>query len=492
MRILLAFLSTNILLSAVPIFLSPCPLAAQTPNIVIFYADDLGYGDLSCYGSQKIKTPHIDSLANSGRRFTDAHSSSGICSPSRYALLSGEYHWRKFHSIVQSFGPSVFDAAQLTLPELLKQQGYETSCIGKWHLGWNWNEIRTNQNLKGLSPADFDWSRPIPDGPLAHGFDSYFGDDVPNFPPYAWIENDRVLTAPSIDRVEPKNIPEGNWEARPGPMVEGWDFFDVMPTLTRKAVHWIEQRQGTQTPFFLYMPFTSPHAPIVPTQEFLGTSQAGPYGDYVVQTDHTVGEVLGALKKSNLLESTLIIFSADNGPERYAYDRIQNYDHYSMGALRGLKRDLWEGGHRVPLILSWPGHIPPHTTSDELISQIDLYATLAAITQAPIPSGQARDSLNQLPLITGVGPTARQVIIHNTQPHQYAIREENWLLINHKTGGVSQVPAWFDEQRGYSLNNSPVELYNLHDGITQHQNMADQHPEKIKHLQTLLQTLRDQ
>jgi len=254
------------------------------PNVVILYADDLGYGDLGIQNpNSKIPTPHLDSLAREGLRCTDAHSSSGICTPSRYALLHGRYHWRKFHDIVNSFDPPIMDDARTTLAEALQSKGYRTACIGKWHLGWDWNAIKKPDfavHKGAFPPSAFDWSKPIPGGPLSHGFDYYFGDDVPNFPPYAWFENDRVITEPTVALETTAKTAEGSWEARPGPAVKDWDFWAVMPRLTEKAVEWIGQ-QSADKPFFLYFPFTSPHAPIVPAEEFVGSSEANGYGDFV-------------------------------------------------------------------------------------------------------------------------------------------------------------------------------------------------------------------
>ena len=207
--------------------------AADKPNIVILYADDLGYGDLTCYNpDSKIPTPHLDKLAAEGMRFTDGHSSSGICTPSRYALLTGRHHWRKFHGIVNALGKSVFSPERLTLPEMLQEKGYTTACIGKWHLGWDWDAIRKpGTPKKSIQAEDFDWSKSIPDGPLGHGFDYYFGDAVINFPPYTWIENDKVLKAPDTTlKATPKGATkEGRWEARPGPACSDWDFYENLP-----------------------------------------------------------------------------------------------------------------------------------------------------------------------------------------------------------------------------------------------------------------------
>ncbi|RFC46510.1 MAG: arylsulfatase A [Verrucomicrobia bacterium] len=477
---------------------------AAPPNLVILYADDMGFGDLGAQNPKsKIPTPNLDRLASEGTRFTDAHSSSGVCTPSRYALLQGRYHWRKFHDIVNSFDPPVLDPEKTTLPELLKSKGYATACIGKWHLGWDWNAIKrpgalpadaerngkTVKGAGGFAPDAFDWSKPIPGGPLSHGFDHYFGDDVPNFPPYAWFEDDRIITPPTVPLATPKPTAEGSWEARPGPSVKDWDFWAVMPKLTERAEDWI-RRQSNAKPFFLFFPFTSPHAPIVPAAEFVGTSAAGGFGDFVVQTDDAVGRILRALQDGGFAENTLVVFSADNGPEHYAYDRVRNFGHRSMGPLRGLKRDLYEGGHRVPFLVRWPGVVPAGRVSDELISQIDLYATIAAAIGAEIPPGSAEDSSNQLPLLKGEGKSARETLVHNTNPNGYGLRHGDWVLITAKTGTISKVPAWFNEANGYRAHSLPGELYNLKTDPVQHQNLYDDQPERVQELTALLEQIR--
>jgi len=469
--------------------------ADQLPNIVLLYADDLGYGDLACQNpDSKIPTPHLDALAAAGTRFTDAHSSSGICTPSRYAMLQGRYHWRKFHGIVNSFDQPVLDDERTTLAELLRERGYRTACIGKWHLGWDWKAIQRDPNGKpdpkqGFGPDAFDWSRPIPGGPLAHGFDDYFGDDVPNFPPYTWFENDRLLAVPTEPLNNNLKTAEGSFETRPGPAVANWDFAAVMPRLTEKAVEWIAE-QKPDRPFFLYFPFTSPHAPIVPSAEYTGKSNAGGYGDFVTQTDATVGRILTVLEERGLAANTLVVFTSDNGPETYAYERIRRYNHRSMGPLRGLKRDLWEGGHRVPTIIRWPDKVPAGKVNAGLLSQIDLYATLARVVGAEVPAGNAEDSRDQYALITGTGPSARSELIHNTNPNGYAIRQGDWVLINARSGGVSNVPKWYDQANNYQTNDQPGELYNLRDDLAQRNNLFVQHPEKVNELKLRLDEIR--
>ena len=488
------------ILLALATLLSVSASAAPKPNIVILYADDMGYGDLGANNpASKIPTPNLDRLAAQGMRFTDAHSSSGVCTPSRYALLTGRFHWRKFHGIVNSFDPPALDAAELTLPEMLKQHGYRTACVGKWHLGWNWSDIQkpgvqpqtdAKQRNKAFAPDAFDWSKPVSGGPLSHGFDYYFGDDVPNFPPYAWFENDRVITTPT----EPLNITpqtkEGAWEARRGPMTPGWDFYAVVPRITDKAVEWIGRQRGKDVPFFLYAPFNSPHAPIVPTDVFTGASKAGGFGDFMTQTDAEVGRILRALEENGFAENTLVIFSADNGAEHYAYERIRKFQHRSSGPLRGLKRDLYEGGHRVPFLVKWPGVVKPGSVSDALISQVDIYATLAAIVGHALPAGVAADSHNILPVWKENAPSPRRSIVHNTMAGAFAVRHDNWVFIANKTGAHSKVPAWFDEENGYAKNEHPGELYDLKADLAQKQNLYGKEPAKVKELSALLESIR--
>jgi arylsulfatase A len=470
----------------------------RRPNIVLLYADDMGVGDVGIFNhDSKIPTPHLDRLAREGLRLTDAHSSSGICTPSRYALLTGRYHWRKFHDIVNSFDPPCLDPDEVTVAELLRDAGYRTACIGKWHLGWNWEAIRREaarpDAKTGYAPDAFDWSRPIPGGPLEHGFQSYFGDDVPNFPPYTWFEDDRVLTPPTESLTATPPTAEGNWEARPGPMAAGWRMDRVMPTLTERAVAWLDAQRGSQQPFFLYFPFTSPHAPIVPTEEFVGKSQAGGYGDFVVQTDWTVGQVLAALDRNGFAENTLVIFTADNGPEGYAYPRVRNFQHRSMGPLRGLKRDIWEGGHRVPMIVRWPGQVAADTVSSALTSQTDLFATLAAAVGSELPQGAGPDSLNQLAVWTGQQSHVRQSMVHNTFANHYAVRQAEWLYIDAPSGEVTKVPAWFAEAEGLLADHAhPGALYDLRTDLGQRHNLFAQHPEKVTELKRLLAQIRAQ
>jgi arylsulfatase A len=483
----------------VPILLAATTLAlpAAPPNILLLYADDLGFGDLGCFNpGSKIPTPQLDKLASQGMRFTDAHSSSGICTPSRYAMLTGRHHWRDFHGIVNAFGKSVFKPERLTLPEMLQAEGYKTAAIGKWHLGWDWDAIRKPGAKKnGIAPEDFDWSKSIPDGPLAHGFDHYFGDTVINFPPYCWIEDDKVVTAPDtmMDPKKWKAIKEGGWECRPGPMVSGWDPYQNIPETTRRGVEYIKAQKDSEKPFFLYFAYPSPHAPIIPNDEFDGKSKAGPYGDFVHETDHSIGQLLKALEDSGQADHTVVIFSADNGPEKYAYARDEKTGHWSSYPLRGLKRDIYEGGHRVPTIIKWPGVTKPGVVSDALVSQIDFMATIAAALGHELPADAAEDSHNQLPVLKGETASVRSTLIHNTNKDRYAIRDGDWLLVDAPSGYVSGANKEWEKRRGYKPEDkTPVKLYNLRTDLAQQHNLAAEHPEIVTKMQALLAKIREQ
>ncbi|WP_044302295.1 sulfatase family protein [Rhodopirellula sallentina] len=476
--------------------------APQLPNVLILYADDMGYGDLGVQNSDsKIPTPHLDELAKQGMRFTDGHSSSGICTPSRYALLTGRHHWRDFHGIVGAFGESVFQPEQLTMPEMFKEHGYATAAIGKWHLGWDWEAIMKedakpsgNGKKRRYGPDDFDWSLAIPDGPLAHGFDSYFGDTVINFPPYCWIENDRVKDVPDtvMDTTKWKPIKEGRWECRPGPMVSGWDPYENIPTITSKGVSFLESRRDQEQPFFLYFAFPSPHAPIIPNDQFDGRSEAGPYGDFVCETDDACGQILAALEKSGHADNTIVIFSADNGPEKYAYQRDATFDHWSSKPFRGLKRDLYEGGHHVPFLIRWPGVTTPGSVSDAIVSQVDLMATLAGILSFEIPEGQAKDSISLLPVLRDPQKTPRTTLVQNTRAKDYALRDGRWLLVDAKSGYVSARNKDWESQRGYpSDDRLDVELYDLSVDVGQKNNLAKQNAERVDRMKHLLRQIRD-
>jgi len=471
--------------------------AVQKPNIVFILADDLGYGDVRAYNREsKIATPHLDRLAAEGLRFTDAHAPDAVCTPTRYGLLTGRYAFRSRlkSGVLPPWGAPLIEPGRLTVPEWLRRHGYTTACIGKWHLGWDWPtrdgqppESRTNR----LSNVDF--TRPIANGPTTRGFDLYFGVDLPNYPPYCFIENDRTV---GIPRVPDAGRAEGF--NRPGPMLPGWKLVDILPELTRRAVSWIEQAAGAGKPFFLYFPLTSPHYPIVPAPEFKGRSGAGDYGDFVAQTDRAVGEVLEALARAGVASNTLVIFTSDNGPEVTGevnpgcYDRARQYGHYSMDGLRGAKRDIWEGGHRVPFLVRWPGRVPADAVSAETICHVDLLATCAALLGDTLPPDAGEDSYNILPALLNprLPRPIREATVFHSGSGKFAIRQGDWVLIDAPTGndnGRRGEPDWFQQERGYRPHAFGGELYHLGDDPQQRRNLYGDRPEVVQRLKTLLE-----
>ena len=466
---------------------------AGRPNVVILYADDMGVGDIS-YGDSnaKIQTPNLDRLASRGMTFTDGHSSSGICTPSRYAMLTGHHHWRRFHGIVHGFGTSVFKPGEYTIARMFQTQGYQTAMFGKWHLGWDWDAIR-KPGVKGPDSAkasSYDWTKRFPGGPVDQGFDHYFGDGTINFPPYCWIEDDRFLTIPVKPVMRsPKLAGGGNF--RRGPMAEDWNPFEILPTITQKAVEYIEQQDG-EKPFFTYLAFNSPHYPIVPNKEFHGKSKAGYYGDFMIETDAMVGKVMDALEKKGLLGSTIVIFSADNGTENHCLQRLQQFDQWSSGDFRGMKRDLYEGGHRVPFIVSWPGKVKAGSRSDETVSQVDLAATFAEITGYQLGKEEAVDSYSLLPVLKGeeYAKPLRVATVQNTDAGKYALRQGDWVFIDANSGSTArQEPAEYLEYFGlttYPKNTSGL-LFNLKDDPRQSKNLYSEYPERVAAMRALLQ-----
>jgi arylsulfatase A-like enzyme len=472
---------------------TPQDRSPQRPNIIFILADDLGYGDLGCYNAaSKIPTPNLDRLAGEGIRLTDAHAPTSVCTPTRYAILTGRYCWRSRlqRGVLGPWGATLIEADRLTVPSLLKRHGYATACIGKWHLGWKWPTKDGRPPRSGpnrLSNVDF--TQPIAEGPTTRGFDYYFGTDLPNYPPYCFIENDRTVGIPSVP-----NRPEFN---RPGPMLPGWQWVEIMPELTRRAVKYVEDsaQASPRKPFFLYFPLTAPHYPVVPAPEFKGKSRAGDYGDFVAQVDWTVGQVLEAVRRAGIADNTLVIFTSDNGPEITgevkpgAYDRILQYGHYSMGELRGAKRDAWEGGHRVPLLARWPGRIKPGSTSGEVVSLVDFMATVAAILGAKLPDTAGEDSYNILPALLGQPrdkPIREATVQHSASGH-FAIRKDNWLLIDYPTGDNNREPQWFKLQRGYVPHDQPGELFDLRQDLSERRNLYAEHPEVVRELKGLLE-----
>ncbi len=471
----------------------PAPL-----NIIFILADDLGYGDIGAYKKQpsKIPTPNVDRIAKEGIRFTDAHSPASVCSPTRYALMTGRYAWRSRlqQGVVSPWGGPLLEDKQYTVAELLKDHGYTTGLIGKWHLGIQWPTKDGKPAAAGddrLSNVDF--TKPFKGGPKDNGFDHYFGVDVPNYPPYCFLKDDRTVGIPTL----PDTGREDGFN-RPGPMLPGWKLVDILPELSRQAVSFVESSAKAGKPFFLYYALTSPHYPVVPAKEFQGKTKVGDYGDFVFQTDWCVGQILEALERSGIAKNTLVIFTSDNGPEITGevrpgvYDRVQQYQHHSMDGLRGAKRDLWEAGHRVPFVARWPEKIAAGTVSEETICHVDFMSTAAAIVGAEYTAETAVDSHNLLSILWGekLGRPVHEATVHHSGSGRFAIRQGDWVLIATPTGDDNRLagePEWLKKQRGYTAHDQPGELYSLKEDLIEKNNLYAANPEKVKELRALLE-----
>ncbi|MEX2568224.1 MAG: arylsulfatase [Cyclobacteriaceae bacterium] len=466
----------------------------RPPNVIIILADDLGYGDLSCYQPHsKIKTVHLDRMASQGIRFTDAHSSSSVCTPTRYGLLTGRYAWRTHlkSSVLWQWDPPLLENGELTLPQMLKEKGYATAAVGKWHLGWNWPTL-DGELAKEANGENIDYSKPITGGPTDVGFDYYFGDDVPNFPPYTFIENDKVLEFPTVDKPD-------SLFGIPGKMAEGWKLDNVLPTITEKAVDVINRAaRKPDQPFFLYFSLTAPHTPIAPSAEYINKSEAGPYGDFVMEVDGAVGKIMEALEINNISENTLLVFLSDNGsPARDGTNYsgpvgsvITNYGHAANGKLRGFKADIWEAGHRVPFIVKWPGKIEPGVTNDQTICSIDLMATLSSLIHYPIPLGKAGDSFDILPLFYGkeVQGLSARPLVHHSHHGVFALRQGPWkLILSDKSGGFSDNLY----KEGYGIQ-TKGQLYNMTQDLGEQNNLYAEETLLVDSLSNLLQEIIDQ
>lgn len=457
----------------------------KLPNIVIILADDLGYGDLGVYNNDsKIPTPNMDAIANQGIRFTDAHTPSAVCTPTRYGLLTGRYAWRSRLKRGVLFGesPALIEQGRMTIQSMLQDKGYATAGIGKWHLGLGSNEKT-------------DYRQTLNPGPISSGFDYYFG--IPaslDMAPYLYFENEQVVQAPT-QQVKKGEFAryggDGFW--REGAIAPNFKHIEVLPTLASKAEAYISQRANQPQPFFLYMPLPSPHTPWVPKAEFRGKSAAGVYGDFVYQTDDVIGRVTKALKANGLADNTLIIVTSDNGSHWKESD-IKQFDHLANANWRGMKADIYEGGHRVPFIASWPKNIPEGSISDENLSLVDLLATFAAIVGSEIPNNAGEDSYNLLAPLKGIQSdnSIREATVYHAVGGMFAIQQGPWKYIQGQTSGGFGSKA----QRRKLLKENPNlpagQLYNLASDPSERNNLYTQQPEKVAALKALLQGYREQ
>jgi arylsulfatase A-like enzyme len=468
--------------------LQAAPLAAaddgSRPNIVYILADDLGYGDVKCLNPEgKIATPNLDRLASGGMVFTDAHSGSAVCTPTRYGILTGRYSWRSRlqAGVLGGFSPPLIGRNRLTVPALLKRCGYRTACIGKWHLGTSMPARaageRFTDDIEDIDAAKLDLAAPIADGPTTRGFDEYFGISASlDIPPFAFIENDRFTELPTARKTL----------LRDGIAAPGFEAVDVLPTLTRKAVEYIGRRAAAKGPFFLYLPLSSPHTPIVPTKRWQGKSGLNAYGDFVMQTDWSVGQVLQALERSGLAANTLVIFASDNGCSPAAgVVELERKGHHPSYHFRGYKADIFDGGHRIPFIARWPRQIEAGTASDQLICLNDLMATCAEILGTKLPDNAGEDSVSLLPALLGTarGPI-REAVVHHSVNGSFAIRQGRWKLeLCPDSGG------WSDPKPGSAAaKRLPlIQLYDMTEDVGERGNRHKDHPEIVARLLKLLE-----
>ena len=471
------------------------------PNIIFILADDMGYGDIGAYNPEsKIATPNLDQLAQEGMRFTDAHAPGSVCSPTRYAILTGRYCWRSRmpRGVVRGYGPTVIRDTRTTVPKLLKRKGYETACIGKWHLGVNWATLDGSypgESFVGpysgedeLHEDSVDYSTPLTGGPPAAGFDySFILPASLDMKPYCYLRDNVLVEEPS-SYTEGNDLNTGYTEAfwRPGKIAPGFEFEEVLPTFIDEAKSYIEKQAQNQAPFFLYLPLAAPHTPWVPTESFQASSQAGTYGDFVQMVDTYVGQLLEQLEESGQKENTLVIFTSDNGPY-WRPDKIEEFGHRSAQIYRGMKGDIWEGGHRVPFLARWPEQIPAGVVRDDLASLADLLATCAELIEEPLGKDEGPDSQSMLASLLGEesNPPYRNSLIMQSSRGVQALRMDNWKFIPSLGSGGFTPPAIVEPGEGepqgqlYDLDKDPGERVNLYRDF----------PEKVQEFHYLLDSL---
>lgn len=438
------------------------------PNIVYILADDLGYGDVGCLNPArgKIATPNLDRLAAAGMTFTEAHSGSAVCTPTRYGILTGRYAWRTHlqKGVLHGYDAPLIAPDRLTVPALLRRNGYATGCVGKWHLGMDIPK----------TPED----RPMGNGPVTRGFDHFFGISASlDMPPYAFILNDRFTEQPTVEK---------EW-LRKGAAAPGFEAVDVLPELTRRAQAFLREKAAAQTPFFLYMPLTSPHTPILPTPEWRGKSGLGDYGDFVMQTDWAVGEVLRTLDELGAATNTLVIFTSDNGCSPAAKtEELEGKGHFASADRRGYKADIFDGGHHVPFLARWPGVVAAASTNSQAVCLTDLMATCADLIGEPLPAGAGEDSFSLLPLLRGTGASTRFAVVHHSINGSFALRHEKWkLALCDDSGG------WSDPKPGRKPEpgRGAVQLYDLESDPAEQNNLADAQPNLVERMTALLERI---
>jgi arylsulfatase A-like enzyme len=488
-----AVVAVTAAVSVIPARDAACQEKSGMPNIVVILADDLGYGDLSCLNAEsKIPTPGMDRLAAEGMTFTDAHSPSSVCSPTRYGVLTGRYCWRSRlkSSVLLGYDRPLIEPERVTIASLLKSHGYATAAVGKWHLGLGWQLI-SGQPLpeRDQLPEDpgIDYSQPIDGGPRELGFDYFFGISASlDMAPYCYIENGRATMVPG-EPTEGKPFPE-NW--REGLKSDDFEHIEVLPTIADKATGWIDAqaKASPRRPLFLYFPLTAPHTPVLPNEPFLGKSKAGIYGDFVVEVDAVVGRVMDALERNGLSENTLLVLASDNGSTMTIRPFFQVFDHATNYHFRGQKSDAWDGGHRIPFLARWPAKVKAGSTCDDTVCLTDLLATAAAIVGAELPNGAGPDSYNILPDLLGTadGPI-REATVHHSIDGSFAVRQGPWKLVLSRGSG-----GWSLPENKVPKDAPAGQLYNLDDDVGEKKNLYLERPDVVEKLTALLEKYKQQ
>ena len=475
----------TILTVTVAFCVAVCANAAQ-PNIVYILADDMGPGDVMAYNKDcKFPTPHLNRIAAEGMKFMDAHTSSSVCTPTRYGILTGRYAWRsKLKSgVTNGHTAHLMDPNRETVASLLKKQGYATACIGKWHLGMDWASTDGNE-VHRTAPKNLDYSKPIQNGPLDMGFDTYFGISASlNMDPHAYIKGREIQGTLEFLKDREAIKKRGFTGAKPGWAAKEFVQSQVLPDLAKETCEWIKQNKGQ--PFFMYMPLNSPHSPIVPNAEFEGKSGLSPHGDFCMETDWAVSEVLKTLDELGIADNTLVIFAADNGTSPMAkLEKMQAQGHYSSWIYRGLKGTTWEGGQRVPFLVRWPKRVEAGSKSDQLICTTDLMATVAELCGVELADNVAEDSVSFIPALRGreIPNIQRRGVVHHSDSGVFAIRRGKWkLLFDSKGGSRRQNPK--DKP---VINSADLILFDMEKDAVESTNLSAQYPEVVTDLKKLL------
>ncbi len=478
--------------------------AGAVPNVILILADDLGYGDLGCYNPEaKVATPNLDGLAREGMRFTDAHSPSTVCTPTRYSILTGQMAFRLGYPGVFTGvgGPNLITENRLTLPAMLRENGYVTALFGKWHVGLTFFDRSgdpINENgLEAVRRADF--SRPIPDGPLHRGFDHFFGTACCPTTDwlYAYIDGDRLQNPPT-GLVDKSTLPDHAWsfDCRPGLIAPGFDLEEVDMVFLEKSLDFLDKHptRNPGKPFFLFHSAQAVHLPSFPGKSFKGKSGSGPHGDFLFQFDYMVGRLLDKLAENGMADDTLVLVTSDNGPEvGTVLNMRKQYQHDGARPWRGLKRDNWEGGHRIPMIARWPGKIAPDSSSDETVCLTDIMATCASIVGADLPNDAAEDSFDILPLLLGdSNASIREYTLHQTNRLALAIRRDNWKYLDHPgSGGNDYSKGGLQELASPdATSNAPGQLYDLEADPGETRNLYFERPELVRELKAKLEEFK--